>query len=328
LHYSSYVNIRHSKKKVLQKAGTFLSLIRFTSKQQIYEKEGANMKRKTLIALLISAIITFGTVGVFALDYYVPENANSMTARFFLSDMESPGDGFAMVSEDGVLLIHIHDGTIVYFEDYVPLDDYGTGVTRMAREILFGRTLAEVLEGRNLRVLFGVSTDTLPRNTSPISVEILFESIALPLPEPIEWDGLDYSESASSALEPAGFTPIFLNGEIVVNNEIIEDAPAAVLHSTKQGLIMIPLRAVAEALDYDVRWNEDSQSIQLGVATHIWIGSTEAHRGRMAPIELSTAPVIMEGTTFVPIDFFREVLGQTVYVFEGQVVIETYSDMM
>ena len=47
----------------------------------------------------------------------------------------------------------------------------------------------------------------------------------------------------------------------------------------------------------------------------------------MAPIELSAAPVLMGDETFVPLDFFREVLGQTAYVFEGQVVIETYSDM-
>ena len=81
-------------------------------------------------------------------------------------------------------------------------------------------------------------------------------------------------------------------------------------------------------LVYDVSWNDQLKSIQLGVAIHIWIGSTEVHLGRMAPIELSAAPIIIDGVAFVPLDFFRNVFGQTAYVFEGQVVIETYSDMM
>jgi len=75
-------------------------------------------------------------------------------------------------------------------------------------------------------------------------------------------------------------------------------------------------------LGYTLTWNDYLQSIQLGVATHTWIGNTEAHRGRMAPIELSTAPILVDDQTFVPLDFIRNVLAKTAYVFEGQVVIE------
>jgi len=91
---------------------------------------------------------------------------------------------------------------------------------------------------------------------------------------------------------------------------------------------MVPLRVVAEALGYDVTWNGYLRSVQLGVAIHLWIDNTEVHIGRMAPIELSTAPALVDSVTFVPLDFFRTVLNQTAYVFEGQVVVETYSDMM
>jgi len=122
-----------------------------------------------------------------------------------------------------------------------------------------------------------------------------------------------------------------LNGEIVVNGEII-DAPAPIVMTALgtpddpwSGVRpFIPLRAVAEALGYDVTWNEYTQSVQLGVAINVFIGRAEAYRGRMAPIELSSAPMIFDNLTFAPIDFFGSVLGQNISVIDGQVIMETY----
>jgi len=97
----------------------------------------------------------------------------------------------------------------------------------------------------------------------------------------------------------------------MVNNEVLEGAP---LPFEDSGIVMVPLRAAAEALGYDVSWNSYLRSVQLGVAIHVWIGDTEVHFGRMALIEISTAPIILDNLTFVPLDFFRDVLGQTAYV--------------
>ena len=119
-----------------------------------------------------------------------------------------------------------------------------------------------------------------------------------------------------------------LNGELVVNGEIIEGAPEPFWLDAENGsVLMIPVRAVAEALGYDVYWDAAEHGVRLGVAVNLWIGSYEAHVGRMAPIELSAAPLIKDGRTFVPIDFIRNVLGQYAYVFEGQTVVETETDM-
>jgi len=271
----------------------------------------------------MAAVMALSIVTVFALDYFVPEDAVSVTTRFFVTDPDAQDDEFSMVSEDGELVINITDNTQIYFEDYVPLSDDCDGLTQMVREVLFGRTLAEVLDGRNLRVIFEESDQI-----EPISIKVLFET-AVTLPEVIGDEGLngDYIGIMTLPGEIDGddFDSIILNGELVVNNEILEDAP---LPFEKDGIVMIPLRVVAEALGYDVSWNGDLRSVQLGVAIHLWIGDTEVHFGRMVPIEISTAPIISNNLTYVPLDFFREVLGQTVYVFEGQVVIETYSDMM
>jgi len=126
----------------------------------------------------------------------------------------------------------------------------------MVRDVLFRRTLAEVLEGRNLRVIFEDA-----EKLELVSVMVLFET----------------------------FEPIPLNGEIVVNGVII-DSEYVPYWCESCNTVMVPLEVVAIAL-----------GLEMGSG---------------------------DSVTFVPLNFFRSVLGQTVYVFEGQVVVETYSDMM
>ena len=303
------------------------------------------MKRKSMITLLMATVMIFSAVSVFAMDYYVPEDAASVTARFFLIEPEAADDQFAMMSEDGELVIHVTDNTLIYFEDFVPLSDDSEGMTQMVREVLFGRTLAEVLEGRNLRVIFEALEENGENDQiEPVSIMVLFE-VAVHMPQEINLIDLENGDDGYVRIIPLPedivvtpgdfsitletFDPIILNGEIVVNNVILGNTPLPVWQETASGdVVMVPLRAAAEALGYDVTWNGYLRSVQLGVAVQIWIGNTEVHLGRMAPIQLSTAPVIWNDLTFVPLDFFSNVLGQTVYVFEGQVVIETYSDMM
>jgi len=297
------------------------------------------MKKIAIIAGLLAIIMSFSAIVVFALDYEVPEGANTVTARFFYIGPEGLEDEFSMVSEDDEIIIHITNDTLIYFEDFVPLSDECEEMTQMVREVLFGRTLAEVLEGRNLRVTY-VEDEV-------VSIVILFET-AVHLPESLTWEEQqaydeivtlpeeitpDYGyvdiEPLPEFIQPdLSALPYELNGEIVVNNVMLTGVPAPFLQTTESGtMLMLPLRAIAEALDYDVSWNGELRSVQLGAAIHLWIGNTEVHLGRMAPIELSTAPVIVNNLTFVPFDFFRNVMGQTVYVFEAQVVVETYSDM-
>lgn len=288
------------------------------------------MKKKAIIALALAALMALSSLTVFALDYYVPEDAQTITARFNLADPEAEGGEFAMVSEDGGLVINITNSTLIYFEDFVPLSDECDEMTQMVREVLFDRTLAEVLDGRNMRVIFEDGEDI-----EPISIKVLFESIVA-LDNGIEIEnGYGYGYEQENGEEYYGdgtnwtLDHITLNGEVVVNGEILEGAPHPFILETANGnVVMVPLRVVAEALGYDVTWNGELRSVQLGVATHLWIGGYEVHIGRMAPIELTTAPVIVDNLTFVPLEFFRNVLGQAAYAFEGQVVVETESDMM
>jgi len=280
------------------------------------------MKRKfaATLAVLMAAILALG-ITVLALDYDVPEGATEVTSLFTVLE-EGDGFEFTIVSQELDIVINVTADTVVYFEDYVPLGDDDEGETRNAREVLFGRTLAEVLENRNMRVIFIEDEDNVA-----VSIMILFETaVHLPadvgdyvgittLPGEVEWD------------EEDDVYDFNLNGEIVVNGEILEGAPLPFVNPDHSNIAMVPLRAVAQALGYDVSWNRELQSVQMGVAIHVWIGRAEAYFGRMAPIALGAEPVNVDGVVFVPHDFFRNVLGRVVYIFEGQIVIADESDM-
>ena len=319
------------------------------------------MKRKFL-ALLTAAIVAATPITAFALDYYVPENAQEVTARFTVTE---PGDGevFVMASEDGEVSIIIDEDTLIYFEEAIPVDDDSEETSQMVRDLLFGRTVAEVLEGRNMRVI-------LDEDGQVVSIKVLFETIAfgpaevspeevaaalaaatdedaeapdveegllivdmedeeegyvsiVPLPiaiGDIEVEAIDETVDADIDAD----LEIELNGEVVINDEVLADHPAPFVYDNT---IMLPLRAIAEALGYDVTWNGELQSVMMGVGINLWIGQTEVHRGRMAPLEISAPPVIIDGVTFVPMDFFRTVVGLDAFWFEGQVVVAESSDM-
>jgi hypothetical protein len=168
--------------------------------------KGGNFMKK-ILALLMIAAMTFGTTFAFAADE-LP--ATEMTDRFTVMEVNDDGT-ISMINHGRVLVIHINDDTPITFED-------GTDARERLEE---GQTLAELLNERMLVVTYSITTASLPPQTSPDSVVIMYEQIQ-PLPETVDT----------------------LNGEIVVEGEII-DAPAPYL---KDGVVMVPLRAIAEKL--------------------------------------------------------------------------------
>lgn len=113
---------------------------------------------------------------------------------------------------------------------------------------------------------------------------------------------------------------------IVVNNQVIK-APKA--YTDDQGVVMVPLRAIVEALGFSVTWNEQTKSIMVGKGiSSLTIGKDYYTYVKTAPIQLGTAPTIMDQSTFVPLSFFTEVLKiNKADVFEGQIVIDDGSIM-
>ena len=88
--------------------------------------------------------------------------------------------------------------------------------------------------------------------------------------------------------------------------------------------VMVPLRAIAESLGYDVVWNNDTRSVDLMKGpqfTSIYIDQNRYFRNKMAPSPLSAAPVIVDGRTLVPVEFVTEILGFGVEYKDGQMKI-------
>ncbi len=86
---------------------------------------------------------------------------------------------------------------------------------------------------------------------------------------------------------------------------------------SSQDNIMVPLRAVSEALRYEVKWDGETQSVELSAGnqwTKIYIGKNEYFFGRVAPFPLGQAPKVINCRTFVPIEFFKEVLKAQISV--------------
>ena len=100
----------------------------------------------------------------------------------------------------------------------------------------------------------------------------------------------------------------YLGTEIVYDENVVE---RDVTPQTVDGLVMVPLRAVAEALDFKVLWNGDTASVELirgAQFTSIHIGENSYYKNRMAAFQLSAAPTIVEDRTMVPVEFITEIL--------------------
>ena len=119
---------------------------------------------------------------------------------------------------------------------------------------------------------------------------------------PISVDSEDIIKSVKTEFEVQGAS-ISVEGKVL-------DAPAA--YVSEAGFTMVPLRAVSEALGFTVDWNQELKKISIGVATFLTIGEDEYTIGRMVPRSLGQAPELKNDSTFVPVEFFTQVLGVTV----------------
>lgn len=156
--------------------------------------------------------------------------------------------------------------------------------------------------GNRLLVFYTVSLESYPEQVTPEKIIVM---------GPPEDRGL-YTDNIDTA-------------DIVVEGKIIE-APRAFVD--ENGVIMVPLRAVAEALGYEVTWEAETRTVRLGPAISLTIGEDYYVYGRMAPIFLGTAPVLKDSVTYVPLSYFTEVLRlNNAYFFENQVVIDNQEKM-
>ncbi|WCF11709.1 copper amine oxidase N-terminal domain-containing protein (plasmid) [Paenibacillus thiaminolyticus] len=117
---------------------------------------------------------------------------------------------------------------------------------------------------------------------------------------------------------------VLYDTHIHVNNVDDKDT-IGVQVQDKEGILMLPLRVVAESLGFDVTWGAvGHQTVELSRGAQyiqFKIGENNYFYGKMAPIELLTAPELIDGSTFVPIDFISILLKSKKSIERNEVVL-------
>ena len=130
----------------------------------------------------------------------------------------------------------------------------------------------EMIKERELVIFYNIVLESYPMQTSPLKI------IILPEREKLE--------------EAAG---LFLDEE---------------LQRLENGLVLIPLRQVAEYLGYEVKWDGAERSVELTKGPHwtkVYIDRNTYSFAKML-VRLEAAPVIYSDRTYVPVSFAEQVL--------------------
>ena len=107
--------------------------------------------------------------------------------------------------------------------------------------------------------------------------------------------------------------------KIIIDNENVEIKGKPVVH---EGVIMLPLRELVEADGMKVEWDEETNTAMINLGMYaVTLGKNAYIKGRMTPIELDCAPVLIDDKTYVPANYFAEVLGKKVEVKDNAVYI-------
>lgn len=108
-----------------------------------------------------------------------------------------------------------------------------------------------------------------------------------------------------------------LSADIYYNDALIESKGGL---KKIEGITMFPAADVLRAMGYNVEWKEDTRSVEISKGaqwTSITIDKNSYFKNKMAPIELSAVPQIVDGSTYVPVEFLAEILGRGLTVENG-----------
>lgn len=148
------------------------------------------------------------------------------------------------------------------------------------------------LSGKRLVVFYDMATRSLPPLTNPKFVVVINETEAEEV--------VDYSTVTTIKA-----------GENTISKIIVKE----------DGTVMIPVRAVAEGLGLKVDWDGSLKAVMINEGMFSFqIGVNSYTKGRMMPVELNRAPELVIDLTYVPVEFFTEIIGAKATVAEGTLV--------
>lgn len=185
-----------------------------------------------------------------------------------------------ITDDNGNLVFSSKDGNydVVYGEGITAIEPFAT------RNIV---TAADIKEGSRIFVFAEVMTMSIPALVPANRIVILPE-----VTEIVE--------------APHAVT---VNGESL-DVEILD----------KDGMILLPIRAIAEKLGLEVAWDDSLKAVTVGtvpMGVTFNVGINSFTKAKMMPQTLSAAPIAENERTFVPVDFFTELLEAEVSVEDG-----------
>ncbi len=153
------------------------------------------------------------------------------------------------------------------------------------------------LDGKVLAIFYTMETKSIPPLTNPEKVVVIGEKESV-AEEEIK---VDFSKIKSVKVGDVTMENIYVNGD---------------------GTLMIPLRASLEAKGLSVAWNGERNEVVIeGGKFGLAIGTNSYIKGKMMPLELSCAPELHNDLTYVPFDFYTEVIESTVNLNEDSIEI-------
>ena len=163
------------------------------------------------------------------------------------------------------------------------------------------------LDKNDLIVFYGVSTKSIPAQTTPTKIVVLGKNeIALkqieaaknatPAPTVAPETTVAPEVTEAPQVSYAGLV------NVVIGDKNVSDVYA------KDNTTMVPLREVAEAAGFTVTWDAENRAVILNDGVYsLKIGENSYVKGKMMPLTLSAAPEIVNDLTYVPAEFFAEV---------------------
>lgn len=145
----------------------------------------------------------------------------------------------------------------------------------------------EDVKNRDAIVFYSIATLSLPAQTTPEKIIVLDEK---------KLEEMD---------------------KVIINDEEISLGKS--MYKTEDGVVMVPLRQITEALGYEVIWNGEDRSVELTKGPHwflIKIGEDDYNFARMK-VQLGTIPELTESKTYVPLDFIELMGAKLGYTIDG-----------
>jgi len=174
------------------------------------------------------------------------------------------------------------------------------------------------LVGRMLVVTYAMATFSLPPQTTPMQIVVLYE-MPVTGPEMIDLpDGWSYDD----------VDPHYC---IVVDGEGLVGPMAIFLDPDVDFQTHVELNPVAEFLGSEVHWDQETGDVTLeGKNGSIsFVVGSNAFTVDGQTVTLNHDSVDFYGTVYVPVLFFRDVFGMgSAYSFEGHIYINTEADDM